>query len=149
MYPLDVILIGTDGSLLSQVREELLRHQVRIESDQPDAASVVDLDRQAAEWKGTGESRPRLLVIHLAPARGFDELRLLRNAFAACPILALLQGSDDSAALITAMREGATQVVPLPLQAEDFWAALEAIAQQLGQSGRSSRVLAVSGVSGG
>jgi pilus assembly protein CpaE len=149
MYLLDVILIGTDESLLSQVREELLRRQVRIESEQPDAASAVDLDRQAAEWKGSGESRPRLLVIHLASARVFNELRLLRNAFAGCPILALLAGAGDPAALITAMREGATQVVPLPFQAEDFWAAWEAIAQQVGQSGRSSRVLAVSGVTGG
>jgi pilus assembly protein CpaE len=149
MYPLKVILIGIDAALLLQVREELLRRQVRIESEQHDAASAVDSDRRAAEWTGTGDSIPRLLVIHLASSQEFDELRRLRGAFPAYPILALLDGGDDPTALITIMREGATQVVLLPVQAEDFKAALDAIAHQYVPSTRPSRVLAVSGVTGG
>ena len=47
------------------------------------------------------------------------------------------------------MRAGASQVVPLPIQPDDFKAAMDCISQQYGHSSAQNQAICVSGVTGG
>jgi pilus assembly protein CpaE len=51
--------------------------------------------------------------------------------------------------LLGAMRSGAAQVVPLPIQPDDFKAAMDCIAQQFGHAAAQNQAICVSGVTGG
>jgi DNA-binding NarL/FixJ family response regulator len=117
MYPLSAVLVGSDETVLPHVRRELLNADVRVAAEFPDADHAVEAVRPAS-----GERH--LFVLHLPAAGHLPGLRRLSGTFVGQPALALV-GHDDPNLLIGAMRGGAAQVVPLPLQAEDFKSALD------------------------
>jgi pilus assembly protein CpaE len=55
----------------------------------------------------------------------------------------------DATVLLAAMRAGSSQVVPMPLDGQDFQEALDCVGVHFGRSPRASRLVAVSGVTGG
>lgn len=157
MYPLNVILVGCTPDVLPPLRQELAKQAVRIETECPDAASLVAHERKAmgrserfAEWSAriTPLEKRRLYLIQLQSLKNLRDLQWLTSTFPGHPVLALMQAGNEELTVIHAMREGAVQVVLLPLQTEDFQAALNRIAQQHGPS-TATRVFAVSGINGG
>jgi hypothetical protein len=76
-------------------------------------------------------------------------LQRLSGTFVSQPILVILAERADPGLVFKAMRAGATQVVTLPLQIEDFKDALNCIALQFNQSRASLKVIAFTGASGG
>ncbi len=152
MYPLDVVLIGCSPGLVPQVKRELAGQAARVVAEYPDARGFAAHESQAAEWTGGARAAPersRLLVVHLKSPDDYRPLRELAAAQLSHPVLALLEAPDDPAAVVQAMREGAQQVVLLPLQSEDFQKALEQVARQIVHPGAHGRVIAVAGVNGG
>src|SRR5712692_7849016 len=141
MYPLKVILIGSDDNLMPRVRRELLNKSADREAEYPDVGSTIADLRPAP-----GDSR--LFIVHLKSPLELAQLKRLNGTFIGKPIVALVEGKDPSI-LIGAMRAGAAQVVPLPLQPDDFQAALDCIPVQFSQTSNQTRVIAVSGVTGG
>src|SRR5262245_15313274 len=162
MFPLNVILVGCGGELLPLLRLELSVHGARIEQEFLGVESVIAALRsppQADDRRGpaNGRAKPdpaaselprKLFGVRLQSASALPHLKRLSASFPGFPILALLNAPGDPNAAIGAMRMGASQVVLLPLQSEDFKAALDCIAVQCGQT-VANQVIAVAGVTGG
>lgn len=142
MYPFNVVLIGVNESLMPVVGRELLLHKVKKEAEFPDVLSAVD------GLAGTKDEM-RLFVYHAKSAEEVSRIKKLGGSFLGKPILVFMNGENDGKSYLKAMRAGATQIVPLPLQADDFHSALECISLQFGSPSVHSRVIAVSGVTGG
>jgi pilus assembly protein CpaE len=142
MRALNVVLIGCSESVAPHVRRELLNRGDTVEAEFADA-------RQASEGLRLSQTRARVFVLHLKSSLGPDQVSQLSGRFIGQPVLALLDAGTDSVAILAAMRAGAAQVVPLPLQADDFKAALDSISLQLASHLGEAMVLAVSGATGG
>jgi len=143
MYPLNVILIGCQDSVQRNVLSMLINQQANLE------AQYADVDAAVATLRdGTG-TNTRLFIVHVPNAQMLPKLRHLTGVFAGQPIVALVDAMQDSTVLLGAMRSGAAQVVPLPIQAEDFKAAMDCIASQYATASQQNQVIAVSGVTGG
>lgn len=142
MFPLNVILIGNDENLLPHVERECLNVPANVEARYPDVATTVLAMPMLRDQK-------RLLAVILKSSADLQALKRLSTSFAGWPILALTEGGKDSSTLLSAMRAGACQVVPLPLDIGDFRLALECIAEQFAYFTRDSRTIAISNVTGG
>jgi pilus assembly protein CpaE len=163
MFPLNVTLIGCGGDLLQLLRLELSVQAARIEAEYLGVESVISATRSAAlgsdarrlnaVTRGRTESGPpgggprRLFIVHLDSAQELPAIKRLSSFCPGNPILVLMPSGDPSVP-ITAMRMGASQVVMLPLLADDFKMALECISTQYGGPA-ASQVIAVAGVTGG
>jgi pilus assembly protein CpaE len=141
VLPLDVVLVGCGPAVSLQVQRELPALGARLEATFADVPAPGRLP-------GPGE-RIRVFVVHLDSAAALERPRQLGAAFAGQPVLGLVDAGLEPAVLFGAMRTGAVQLVPLPLKAADFKAALECIAGLFGHAAAPSRVIAVSGVTGG
>jgi pilus assembly protein CpaE len=93
--------------------------------------------------------QPGVLVVYVPNTLDLGNLRQLRTHFPAWPILALVEAESDPGLLIAAMRNGAAQVVAVPIQAADFAAALACILEPFVPPPPPSQVIAVSGATGG
>jgi pilus assembly protein CpaE len=144
MYPLKSILVNCSESLLPVLRQALHNHPAVAEGEFSRTADVIDNCR----WT---QDEPRLLIYHLASIDDLEGLQRLRRTFSEWPILSLVDGCDGRSfsLLLLANRAGATQVVPTPLDEEDFRLAMEAIGQDYGFDIPNARMIAVSGVTGG
>lgn len=143
MYPLNVVLAGTSEAMLVDVRRELDNIAAAIE------AEYLDLATALTALPGLPHEKRFLLITHVKSANDLKLLGRLSEACAGQPIVALVDLDQDGAMVLKAMRAGASQVVPLPLQVEDFQAALHRIAVQHGPVGGDAKVIAVSGSSEG
>jgi pilus assembly protein CpaE len=142
MFPLSVVLVGFEGRSGDALRGELCDRRVKIERDFTDAG-------QAAVHLADSAKEVRLFLAHVPAGQDPKLLQKLKVEFAGSPIIALLADGHDPARLIAAMRAGACQVAPLPIQSADFAAALACVAEQFAPKKPAARVLAVSGVTGG
>jgi len=145
MYPLNVVLAGQLDSILKPVRETLLSIPAVIDAEFPSLTMIQsgmqNLPRRA--------DRPWLFVLALCNAEDYQHMRRLREAFVGHPILAIIDDANDPVSVLAAMRSGAAQVVSTPFDREDFLAAAECIALMFGFTGGGSKVVVVSGVTGG
>lgn len=158
MFPLEVVLIGRTEEVLESIRSELVANEASVSAEFPDVASALD----AAEETGR-----RLFLFHVREPEDVRQLQKLVRTFAGQPVLAVVEpeiqeayersrlalqaGASASARatlFIQAMRAGAMQVVPLPLEPADFRDAMDCLAAQFGKNSEST-VIAVSGVQGG
>lgn len=142
MFPLNAILVGCKAEVLTQMRQELAGHAVRIEAELDDVGTA--LARLANAPGGA-----RLIVFFLRHADDVSGLKQLTGAFVGWPVLALAAPTADASVLLRAMRAGASQVVHLPLNSEDFREALNCVGVQYGHSPDDASIVAVSGVTGG
>jgi pilus assembly protein CpaE len=142
MYPLNAVLIGIQDPLLFQVRRELNNYSVNVECE---CSSVV----RAVERLRSGGTEKRLLVFQIRSADAVEELKRLSGIFTSWPILALIGPDKEENTFARANRAGATQVVSLPLQVEDFQEALSFIGVRFGNNRESGKVMAVFSVTGG
>jgi pilus assembly protein CpaE len=144
MYPLKVILVGCNEQVLPQVRQALHDNPAVTEAEFPRVNDAIDNYRWA-------QDETRLLIVYVRGIQEVDELQKLKRTFAAWPILALIDfsRSGSSNLLLLANRAGASQVVPIPLEMDDFRAALDAVGKDFGYAAANAKVMAVCGVTGG
>lgn len=161
MFPLNVTIIGCGGDLLQLLRLELSVHAARIEAEYLGVESAIAALRSgdgAIPVKPTKGNKPdpaqpadsvrRLFIVHLDSAQELPAIKRLSSFFPGNPILVLMEAHGDPSIPIQAMRMGASQIVTLPLQADDFKLALDCIANQFGAP-VANQVIAVAGVTGG
>ncbi|HMP01514.1 MAG TPA: hypothetical protein PKD86_09140 [Gemmatales bacterium] len=142
MYPLKVALVGCGADLLPYVQNELIELGAEVAFDLPDVKSAIGRIPSSAEEK-------RLFILHLNQADGLGMLERLSDHFAGWPILVLTGLTPTPEWLLTLMRAGAAQIVPLPAAPGSLKPAFDRLSKQFGFAASTSRVVAVSGVSEG
>jgi pilus assembly protein CpaE len=142
MYPLNATLIGCQDSVQRNVLSMLINQQATLDGQYADVDSAVTALRD-------DHGGPRLFIMHVPDPLQLPKLRQLVGAFPGQPVMTLVDAGNDPTLLLGAMRSGATQVVPLPIQPDDFKAAMDCIAQQFGQAAAQNQAICVSGVTGG
>jgi pilus assembly protein CpaE len=142
MYPLRVVMVGCSEGVVTGLRRELANLQAKVECELPTF-------REAMLHVTQSGSEVRLFIVQLKNADELKALERLNEAFLGQPILTLVDLEREPTLLVRAMRAGAAQIVRLPLQPEDFQAAMSRIALQFGHPTSVSRVIAVCGTSSG
>ena len=142
MFPLNVILVGCKADVLAPMRRELATHAARIEAEFDDVGAAVARRSTSLEEAG-------LVIFYLRHAEDLPALKQLTGAFVGWPVLALAAPAADASLVIRAMRAGASQVVHLPLNAEDFREALNCVGAPYRQSQNDPTVVAVLGPTSG
>ena len=141
MYPLKTLLIGCTDDVLGDLRRELNHLSVAIEGEYLDVRSCLTFV--------LANPSKRLLVFYPKSAAEIVQLERLNESVVGQPILALVDPTNDPSLMVRAMRAGAAQVVRLPLQADDFRAAMSRIAVQFGYEVNPCRVITVLGATEG
>jgi pilus assembly protein CpaE len=143
MYPLKIVTVNCGETILTQIRHELAKYQALIENEFNDVEQAIE------RWTWT-DSDPHLVLFHFRGLSEVTELQRLKRAFN-WPVVALVDTGRDQLAtlMILANRAGATQVVPVPLDSEDFSGALDTVGLEFGYRGTNAKIIAVSGVTGG
>ena len=142
MYRLNIVLIGDDESVMPHVRREVLNQWGVVDAQFADISSAL-----SGVWLEADASR--LFIVHVTNKSELAQLKRLGGTFVGRPIIAIVDPAKDASILVSAMRAGAAQVVPLPLQPEDFAAAMDCIAVQSGLKSTRARSFAVVGALGG
>ena len=142
MYPLKTLLIGCTDDVLGDLRRELTNLSVAIEGEYLDV-------RNCLNFVLANPADKRLLVFYPKSSAEIVQLERLNESVVGQPILALVDPASDPSLMIRAMRAGAAQVVRVPLQADDFRAAMTRIAIQFGHPVAESRVITVLGATEG
>lgn len=138
MYPLKTLLIGCTDDVLGDLRRELSNLSVSIEGECLDVRSCLAFVLAAP-------SNKRLLIFYPKSPAEIVQLERLNESVVGQPILALVDPAGDPSLMVRAMRAGAAQVVRLPLQPDDFRAAMTRIAVQFGHEVSQSRLITVWG----
>jgi pilus assembly protein CpaE len=112
------------------------------------AAVCPDLSAARAEAL-SHPAEAHLFVVNLPPEADVSRLAALTSAVPGQPVIVLLHPGADLSRFMAVQRAGAAQVVPLPLQTDDFLRALDCVAVQFAPPVREARIIAVCGVSGG
>jgi pilus assembly protein CpaE len=143
MYPLKTVLINIPEYGLDSVQSVLDINQVHVEA-------TFDNVNEAIEKWSWNDDDSRLVIFYIGALQSVRDLECLKRAFR-WPILALVDAPREQIAtlLILANRAGATQIVPLPLDAEDLRSAMDAICREHGYHGNEAKSVAVAGVTGG
>jgi pilus assembly protein CpaE len=158
MYPFNVILVGCTQDVRNAIWPELVALNCHIEAEFLGVESALEALRSGMGQAGKGgkgkEQEPmlderRLFVVHLEKPVDLMPLKRLSSMFASSPIVAIFDSSGNPALAITAMRTGATQVVLMPIQPEDFRTAMQCISMQSGAETTHGQVIALAGVTGG
>jgi Flp pilus assembly CpaE family ATPase len=144
MYPLKVILVGCTDAVLPQVRQALHDNPAVTEAEFLKVSDAIDNYRWA-------QDETRLLVTTVRSLQDVEDLQKLKRTFNGWPILALVDYNRNGGnnLLLLANRAGASQVVPMPLEVDDFRSAMEAIGKDHGYAAANAKVVAVCGVTGG
>ena len=107
MYPLDVILIGCHEDVVPHLRRELMNNAATIEAEFRDAGTRGGLR--------SGKGKKRLLILHLKPFEGLDELHQLCHVLRGWPVMVVIETAEEdrtqlNSAFLSAMRMGASQI---------------------------------------
>jgi pilus assembly protein CpaE len=142
MYHHKAILIGKNEHFLPEIRRELLNQSVEIEKEFPTieaAVQSVNLERDES----------RLFVVFLEDVHQCEAMKHLHGIFAGRPILAIADGNTNTSLLLHIQRNGASQIVLLPLSPAEVKEALDSIMLQFNYSSNQTRIVAVTGAHGG
>ena len=137
-----LVTCGLDDD--GHVRNVMELSGIEVEAEFPDARSAIDSTRLL-------QGEERLCVIHVPGSEEVRQLKWLSEHFVGRPLMALVNKTSSSQHLFATNRAGAGQILPMPLQLEDFQASLACIkaAHSSPLSVAARRVIAVSGVTGG
>ncbi len=147
MYPLNVIAVDCDDTLLPPLRSALSSISAHIEAESPTVEDAIASFRAPRDGK-------RLFLYHVRSVAHLANISRLCDKFPGWPILALLnlqstEEHDLSGALLAALRAGASQLVLLPLNSVDLTAAMDRIAAQFVEPEKEPFIIAVAGATGG
>jgi pilus assembly protein CpaE len=141
-FPLKIALVSLSTGIRELLARELYPFSVQIDGEFRSA-------NQAAEHFKASRSEPRLLIYHMRRLEQLSELKQLNGQFGSWPILTLLEGSNNLDDFVAVNRAGASQIVGLPLVAEDFRQALHCLSVKYDKVPAKSTVVAVTGATGG
>ncbi len=141
MYPLPVVLLGIDDWNIPVLRRELASATAEMEGEFVGASAAIECLRHVKD-------QPKLLIVQVGPDCGADPIRRLGESLTGWPILALVSAATGEE-FLQINRAGAAQVVPLPVDRDDFQQALDRISAQFVRSRRDRQVIAVTGAAGG
>jgi Flp pilus assembly CpaE family ATPase len=141
MYPLNLLLVNCRNDVLREVRKELAKLPVTVEVEFSSPASVIS---SLPSW----QDHPRLFLFAVTRGEDLPYLKRLHDAYPGWPILVLPTLKADLNLIMQLMRDGASQIVPVPIISEDFQAAMQRIGVQHGFSTKASRLIVISSVSG-
>lgn len=142
VYSLNSILINCEEAECPDLRSQLSERGVTIENE------FVDVKSALAGLRSTSGEK-KLLVINLSSGAHLRQLERLNDSIPGWPVLGLFRPEFGLPYVLQAMRSGAAQVVPLPLDRSDLALALDRIARQFGHASSSCTVVAISGATGG
>ena len=142
MYPFKAVVISQDESVLPVLRRELANQNVEIEHEFADVASTL-------ENLSLHHDETRLFICQPDEVHRDEFLRRLSGTFSGRPILVLTKKELNSLDMMHAMRNGASQVVTIPIEQEDFQQALAMVAIQFGHASSASKVIAITSGHGG
>lgn len=157
MFPLKVVLIGRDEESLPPLRRAIREHTLEDPAEFPDVEQVLKQLRPSDKFA---------LVALVQTNQDLAELRRLSHAFAGHGILAIVDRHMDSIAAEEpdgfsisdweldslyhrAMRAGAAQLAVAPIDKDDIGRALDCLALHFGGVRSQSKIIAVSGATGG
>lgn len=142
MFPLKFVLVGLEDGVLPHIRREISNLAGEVEGECKRVRQLVDALR--------GERKlSRVVIFQVKGREGLHDLHQAASTFVGWPILALVENGRDAGGFLEANRAGAFQVVPLPLEVEDFRKALECIAIQFGFGPDQAEVWSMMGSIGG
>src|SRR5438105_3128654 len=111
------VIVGADEEVSRQIRFDLSRRRLPVRYEFPGA-------RQALERLPLNETERTFFFFEIPSAADLGELERFSNAFPGCAIAAILTGPHGEKTVVDAMRAGAAQVVPYPVDREDLVAAI-------------------------
>src|SRR6266852_7995925 len=149
IHLINVIAVNFPATSLPQLRVELSRNLLHLESEFSKMSEIVTRFSLTEEWTGRENNNPVLLLICVASSEDQEELVRLRTLLPYQPILALCSNGIDPKRLMSSMDERVTRIASLPLQSDNFKAALDSLAQPCRRPAPDHPVLAVCGVTGG
>ncbi|HEY1190424.1 MAG TPA: hypothetical protein VGE74_22510 [Gemmata sp.] len=123
------------------LRAVLAENTVTVAAEHPSADALLSAPTHS-------EGR-RLFIVRVGSLGEADQISRIGAVFPGCPVLALVEGDYDTAALFRVNRNGAAQLVPMPFTRTDLGAALDRVLVQFGAEKALSRVIAVGGVAEG
>lgn len=137
-----VVLVGMDGASREQVRAAV--------AQQPGEVAAVCADLAAARAEASRHpGAAHLFIVQLPTGDDLSALVAFTSALPGQPVVVLLPPGSDLARLLAVQRAGAAQVVPLPLQRDDFARALDCVALQFAPPSVHGQLIALCGVTGG
>jgi pilus assembly protein CpaE len=146
VYPINAILIGSQENSLPHASRDFLNRSLRLEAEFSNVSDATNALRRSSTNK-------RLFILHMASARDYEDLARLATHFPGWPVVALVEGYDPKAlqgeAIVGIIQAGASQILSLPIQADEFKTALQRIAKQFVSTVKDNMVIAVAGVTGG
>lgn len=137
--PLTAVLIGSDESVSQKLRLEAASRAMTFSYEFANVGQALEqLPRNAAE---------RLVFFfEVRTPSELADLGRLSNVFPGHPIAAVFTDKHDSRAIVDAMRAGAAQVIPFPLDRGDLVAAIDRLRIQFGETGAPLRSISICGV---
>ncbi|HKI20761.1 MAG TPA: hypothetical protein VKA15_22915, partial [Isosphaeraceae bacterium] len=142
MYPLPLVLVGIDDKLLSDVLLGMASSMAEVECEFASVGAAIEGLRHS-------KTEPRLLLVRMGSECDPATIRRLSGSLIGWPILALISNDHAAESFLQVNRAGATQVVPLPLDRDDFHCALNIIGSQFARGQLDRHVFAVTGATGG
>jgi pilus assembly protein CpaE len=137
-----VVFVGLEPTLESAVCSILARRGVTSPLVCRDLASA-----RAETYAFPGQ--PHLFLVQQSSRIDAAALSAFTAALPGHPMIVFLAPGIDLMGLLAIQRAGASQLVPLPLQEDDFLKAIDCIAMQFVPPPREGKLVAICGVSGG
>lgn len=141
MYPLPAVLVNCPNQATPDLRAALAENSVAVAAEYSSTDELLAVPSRA-------ESR-QLIIVRVGSLNEADQVGRVDAAFPGSPVLALVEGDYDAAALFRVNRSGAAQLIPVPFTRADLVAALDRLLIQFGMQKTACRVIAVSGVTEG
>jgi pilus assembly protein CpaE len=142
MYPFSVVLVGLEPAELPTLRHELLHLAAEVECEFATLGAAADCLRRSRH-------RTRMLIVQVGPGCDLDAIGRVSEDFSSWPILALVPRTDTLREILAVNRAGASQVVTLPLDREDFRRAVTILGAQFNRAPVDRHVFTVAGAVGG
>ena len=142
MYPLPLVLVGIEDQSLSNVLLGLTSSMAQVENEFASVAAAIEGLRHS-------KMEPRLLVVQMSSECDPATIRRLSGSLTGWPIMALVPSEHAHQSFLELNRAGATQVVPVPLDRDDFHCALDIISSLFDRGQLDRHVFAVTGATGG
>lgn len=140
MYPLPAILVNQTDVTLEPLRRALVENAVSIVAEYPTVTALLQ------HWSSPPDTTKRMIVARLSSLDDVNWVARLETCFPGWPLLAVIEGEVDAAALYQVSRAGASQLLPFPFERQDIDAALDRLLLQYGLRESPGKVIAISGV---
>lgn len=137
------LLIGCSEIAAAGLRQQLHRLSIVVEQEYANWASLSDDEMPSGDV-------PRLVLVEVAEPADYDGIRQLALHYPSWPLVAIVALPAEDGAVLKAMRAGAGQVVPLPIDPPELNQAIQSLLErQLGTGTGAESTIAVCGVTGG